>query len=82
LYGRDVRFDDVLCFARLFAFRVIRAWRITPLKSMAHIAPLLRALGIGGFRGRRRNSLSSSSLRTVHQIVQGGLQIANHRLAG
>jgi hypothetical protein len=73
LYDRDVRLDDVLCFARLLAFRVIRAWRITPLKSMAQVTPLLRDLGIGGFRGRSRNGLSSPSLRTVHQIVQGGL---------
>ena len=55
---------------------------MTPLKSGDQTGCSFLVFGIGGFRGRSRISLSSS-FRTVHQIMEGGLGVTDHqRYAG
>jgi hypothetical protein len=68
--------------ARLVIFLVIRAWRMTALKSPADTDGLLRVRGIGGLGGLIRNSRSSSLLGTVDQFPHCCVRFAHHALPG
>jgi hypothetical protein len=81
LYERTLR-PPLTVRVRKFASRLILAWRMTPLKSTAHVAFLRGALEIGGFLGLSRNSLSPSSVGTLHQILHSRLRVADHSLTG
>jgi hypothetical protein len=65
--------------ARVFAFRVIRAYLMTALYSTDHAPISLLLFAAGGLRGRSRNS-RSRSLNMVHQILHCRKCITHHRL--